>query len=175
MPSLCPAPNTETEPLLTWKKAQDMVPWNIILLLGGGFAMAKGCEVSASPGPPAGSGAGGAGSTGPTGIPHFPTCPMGRSEVLPHSAEVLCLALPGKRGKNYAVGPAGARSEPPPATAAAATAMTRGFCEHGGPTPKRAHPVPACSTGFTRVNASKRPEKSMRWMPSLSLLYRLGN
>uniref|UniRef100_A0A8D0UH10 Solute carrier family 13 member 3 n=1 Tax=Sus scrofa TaxID=9823 RepID=A0A8D0UH10_PIG len=40
------APNTETEPLLTWKKAQDMVPWNIILLLGGGFAMAKGCEES---------------------------------------------------------------------------------------------------------------------------------
>ncbi|XP_059752843.1 Na(+)/dicarboxylate cotransporter 3 isoform X4 [Balaenoptera ricei] len=40
------APNTETEPLLTWKKAQDTVPWNIILLLGGGFAMAKGCEES---------------------------------------------------------------------------------------------------------------------------------
>ncbi|XP_039720425.1 Na(+)/dicarboxylate cotransporter 3 isoform X2 [Pteropus medius] len=40
------APNTETEPLLTWKKAQDSVPWNIMLLLGGGFAMAKGCEVS---------------------------------------------------------------------------------------------------------------------------------
>ncbi|XP_074203460.1 Na(+)/dicarboxylate cotransporter 3 isoform X2 [Camelus bactrianus] len=40
------APNTETVPLLTWKKAQDTVPWNIILLLGGGFAMAKGCEES---------------------------------------------------------------------------------------------------------------------------------
>ncbi|KAF5917455.1 hypothetical protein HPG69_017346 [Diceros bicornis minor] len=40
------APNTETEPLLTWKKAQDTVPWNVILLLGGGFAMAKGCEES---------------------------------------------------------------------------------------------------------------------------------
>uniref|UniRef100_A0A2K5W5C8 Solute carrier family 13 member 3 n=1 Tax=Macaca fascicularis TaxID=9541 RepID=A0A2K5W5C8_MACFA len=40
------APNTETEPLLTWKKAQETVPWNIILLLGGGFAMAKGCEES---------------------------------------------------------------------------------------------------------------------------------
>ncbi|KAF6284848.1 solute carrier family 13 member 3 [Rhinolophus ferrumequinum] len=40
------APNTETKPLLTWKKAQDTVPWNIILLLGGGFAMAKGCEES---------------------------------------------------------------------------------------------------------------------------------
>lgn len=39
------APNTETQPLLTWRKAQETVPWNIILLLGGGFAMAKGCEV----------------------------------------------------------------------------------------------------------------------------------
>lgn len=50
LPSLCPAPNTETEPLLTWKKAQDAVPWNIMLLLGGGFAMAKGCEVRAAGG-----------------------------------------------------------------------------------------------------------------------------
>lgn len=40
------APNTPYVPLLSWKKAQDSVPWNIILLLGGGFAMAKGCEVS---------------------------------------------------------------------------------------------------------------------------------
>lgn len=46
-PSLCPAPSVETKPLLTWQKAQETVPWNIILLLGGGFAMAKGCEVSA--------------------------------------------------------------------------------------------------------------------------------
>lgn len=42
------APNTETQPLLTWRKAQETVPWNIILLLGGGFAMAKGCEVRPS-------------------------------------------------------------------------------------------------------------------------------
>ncbi|XP_030067520.1 Na(+)/dicarboxylate cotransporter 3 [Microcaecilia unicolor] len=40
------AANTENKPLLSWKKAQDTVPWNIILLLGGGFAMAKGCEAS---------------------------------------------------------------------------------------------------------------------------------
>ncbi|XP_044153800.1 solute carrier family 13 member 3 [Bufo gargarizans] len=40
------APNTESRPLLSWKKAQESVPWNIILLLGGGFAMAKGCETS---------------------------------------------------------------------------------------------------------------------------------
>ncbi|XP_053106825.1 Na(+)/dicarboxylate cotransporter 3 isoform X1 [Hemicordylus capensis] len=40
------APNTESQPLLSWRKAQESVPWNIILLLGGGFAMAKGCEES---------------------------------------------------------------------------------------------------------------------------------
>ncbi|XP_068950245.1 Na(+)/citrate cotransporter, partial [Petaurus breviceps papuanus] len=33
-------------PLLTWKVAQEKVPWGIILLLGGGFALAKGCEAS---------------------------------------------------------------------------------------------------------------------------------
>ncbi|XP_036612588.1 solute carrier family 13 member 5 [Trichosurus vulpecula] len=33
-------------PLLTWKVAQEKVPWGIVLLLGGGFALAKGCEVS---------------------------------------------------------------------------------------------------------------------------------
>ncbi|KAL6092470.1 hypothetical protein STEG23_019199 [Scotinomys teguina] len=32
--------------LLDWKFTQDKVPWNIVLLLGGGFAMAKGCEAS---------------------------------------------------------------------------------------------------------------------------------
>uniref|UniRef100_A0A667YLV1 Solute carrier family 13 member 3 n=1 Tax=Myripristis murdjan TaxID=586833 RepID=A0A667YLV1_9TELE len=40
------ASNAPYVPLLSWKKAQDCVPWNIILLLGGGFAMAKGCEES---------------------------------------------------------------------------------------------------------------------------------
>ncbi|XP_041081170.1 solute carrier family 13 member 3-like isoform X1 [Polyodon spathula] len=40
------APNTQSPPLLSWTKAQESVPWNIILLLGGGFAMAKGCEES---------------------------------------------------------------------------------------------------------------------------------
>ncbi|NP_001359331.1 Na(+)/citrate cotransporter isoform 2 [Mus musculus] len=32
--------------LLDWKVAQEKVPWDIVLLLGGGFAMAKGCETS---------------------------------------------------------------------------------------------------------------------------------
>uniref|UniRef100_A0A3P9KQ18 Solute carrier family 13 member 3 n=1 Tax=Oryzias latipes TaxID=8090 RepID=A0A3P9KQ18_ORYLA len=40
------AANTPYVPLLSWKKAQDSVPWNIIMLLGGGFAMAKACEES---------------------------------------------------------------------------------------------------------------------------------
>uniref|UniRef100_A0A8C6WUR5 Solute carrier family 13 member 3 n=1 Tax=Neogobius melanostomus TaxID=47308 RepID=A0A8C6WUR5_9GOBI len=40
------ASNTPYVPLLSWKKVQDSVPWNIILLLGGGFAMAKACEES---------------------------------------------------------------------------------------------------------------------------------
>ncbi|XP_056613571.1 Na(+)/citrate cotransporter [Triplophysa dalaica] len=46
---------SETEPrlttvpssaLLTWKVAQKKLPWNIVLLLGGGFALAKGSEES---------------------------------------------------------------------------------------------------------------------------------
>uniref|UniRef100_A0ABI8AD58 Solute carrier family 13 member 5 n=1 Tax=Felis catus TaxID=9685 RepID=A0ABI8AD58_FELCA len=31
--------------LLTWKVTQEKVPWGIVLLLGGGFALAKGCEM----------------------------------------------------------------------------------------------------------------------------------
>ncbi|KAM4843336.1 Na(+)/citrate cotransporter isoform 2-T2 [Thomomys bottae] len=32
--------------LLDWKGTQQKIPWGIVLLLGGGFALAKGCEVS---------------------------------------------------------------------------------------------------------------------------------
>ncbi|XP_072099789.1 Na(+)/citrate cotransporter-like isoform X1 [Mobula birostris] len=32
--------------LLEWKLVQKKVPWNVILLLGGGFALARGCEES---------------------------------------------------------------------------------------------------------------------------------
>ncbi|XP_036982629.2 Na(+)/citrate cotransporter [Artibeus jamaicensis] len=32
--------------LLDWKVTQEKVPWGLVLLLGGGFALAKGCEVS---------------------------------------------------------------------------------------------------------------------------------
>ncbi|NWH37069.1 S13A2 protein, partial [Chloropsis hardwickii] len=33
-------------PLLEWKVVQEKMPWNIVFLLGGGFALAKGSEVS---------------------------------------------------------------------------------------------------------------------------------
>nr|AEF30425.1 sodium-dependent citrate transporter [Danio rerio] len=35
-----------TPALLTWKVTQKKMPWSIILLLGGGFALAKGSEIS---------------------------------------------------------------------------------------------------------------------------------
>ncbi|XP_069395489.1 Na(+)/citrate cotransporter-like isoform X1 [Paralichthys olivaceus] len=44
--------DTETQvwrappPLLTWKVTQEKMPWSIVLLLGGGFALAKGSEES---------------------------------------------------------------------------------------------------------------------------------
>ena len=34
------------EPLITWKAVERRVPWGIILLLGGGFALGKGCKES---------------------------------------------------------------------------------------------------------------------------------
>ncbi|KAJ8026262.1 Solute carrier family 13 member 3 [Holothuria leucospilota] len=34
------------EPLLTWESLQRRLPWHIVLLIGGGFALAKGCEES---------------------------------------------------------------------------------------------------------------------------------
>lgn len=41
-----PQPDSGPTPtLLTWKVTQKKMPWSIILLLGGGFALAKGCEV----------------------------------------------------------------------------------------------------------------------------------
>ncbi|XP_059931381.1 Na(+)/citrate cotransporter [Gadus macrocephalus] len=39
-------PSGPSVPLLTWRVAQKKLPWNIVLLLGGGFALAKGSEVS---------------------------------------------------------------------------------------------------------------------------------
>ncbi|XP_075784813.1 solute carrier family 13 member 1 isoform X2 [Pelodiscus sinensis] len=33
-------------PLITWKEFQSCMPWEITMLVGGGFALAEGCEVS---------------------------------------------------------------------------------------------------------------------------------
>ncbi|XP_072918144.1 LOW QUALITY PROTEIN: Na(+)/dicarboxylate cotransporter 3 [Hemitrygon akajei] len=42
-----PKASGETNPpLLSWSKIQSNLPWNVILLLGGGYAIAKGCEAS---------------------------------------------------------------------------------------------------------------------------------
>uniref|UniRef100_A0A3Q3X9J3 Uncharacterized protein n=1 Tax=Mola mola TaxID=94237 RepID=A0A3Q3X9J3_MOLML len=41
-----PPPVGSTPRLLTWKVAQKKLPWGIVLLLGGGFALAKGSEES---------------------------------------------------------------------------------------------------------------------------------
>ena len=38
------APSTAPA-LLDWSTVHRMMPWNIILLLGGGFALADGCKV----------------------------------------------------------------------------------------------------------------------------------
>ncbi|XP_041053374.1 solute carrier family 13 member 5-like isoform X1 [Carcharodon carcharias] len=36
----------QVKKLLDWNTVQHKLPWNVVLLLGGGFALAKGCEVS---------------------------------------------------------------------------------------------------------------------------------
>ncbi|XP_029438591.1 solute carrier family 13 member 1-like isoform X1 [Rhinatrema bivittatum] len=33
-------------PMIIWKEFEQCMPWNIVILVGGGFALAKGCEVS---------------------------------------------------------------------------------------------------------------------------------
>lgn len=32
-------------PMITWKEFQSCMPWEIAILVGGGFALADGCEV----------------------------------------------------------------------------------------------------------------------------------
>ncbi|BFZ19037.1 hypothetical protein BsWGS_22076 [Bradybaena similaris] len=36
----------ELQPLINWKVVHQKMPWHLFLLLGGGFSMSKGCEVS---------------------------------------------------------------------------------------------------------------------------------
>ncbi|KAG8546822.1 hypothetical protein GDO81_029770, partial [Engystomops pustulosus] len=36
----------ESTPMITWKEFEECIPWHIVVLVGGGFALAKGCEVS---------------------------------------------------------------------------------------------------------------------------------
>ena len=39
-------PDDSSSPaLLDWKTTQDKIPWNIVLLIGGGFALAEGSKV----------------------------------------------------------------------------------------------------------------------------------
>ncbi|XP_031721511.1 solute carrier family 13 member 4 isoform X2 [Anarrhichthys ocellatus] len=41
--------NTESDPLapmITWKDFQKLMPWEIVILVGGGYALAAGCKVS---------------------------------------------------------------------------------------------------------------------------------
>ena len=38
--------NREYVPLLTWKFVNDKMAWGVLLLMGGGFAVADGCAVS---------------------------------------------------------------------------------------------------------------------------------
>ncbi|KAM4721162.1 solute carrier family 13 member 1-like [Rhinophrynus dorsalis] len=40
------SPATESTPMITWKEFEECIPWHIVILVGGGFALAKGCEVS---------------------------------------------------------------------------------------------------------------------------------
>ena len=41
-----PAP---APPILDWKTVQKKLAWDVIIILGGGFALAEACQVSAKP------------------------------------------------------------------------------------------------------------------------------
>ena len=41
-----PSTTRQGEALLTWSVAQQHLPWGVLLLIGGGFALAQGCEAS---------------------------------------------------------------------------------------------------------------------------------
>lgn len=57
--------------LLNWKTVNEKMPWNIVFLMGGGFALAKGCEVrEPCPFPTLFEGDPVAGREGPASVPH---------------------------------------------------------------------------------------------------------
>jgi len=33
-------------PMITWKDFQKLMPWEIVILVGGGYALAAGCKVT---------------------------------------------------------------------------------------------------------------------------------
>lgn len=35
-------------PMITWKDFQRLMPWEIVILVGGGYALAAGCKVTCS-------------------------------------------------------------------------------------------------------------------------------
>ncbi|XP_069479670.1 solute carrier family 13 member 1-like isoform X2 [Ambystoma mexicanum] len=37
---------TASGPMITWKEFEECMPWHIVILVGGGFVLARGCEVS---------------------------------------------------------------------------------------------------------------------------------
>ena len=39
-------PSKSSESLLTWQKVQREMPWDVLLLLAGGFALSSGCQAS---------------------------------------------------------------------------------------------------------------------------------
>ena len=45
-PTSSPPPSPPLPPLLTWRELERRVPWGVLLLLGGGFALADACEAS---------------------------------------------------------------------------------------------------------------------------------
>lgn len=50
--TVLPLPGASAEapvPLLNWEIVHEKMPWNILLLLGGGFALAHGSEVRPPP------------------------------------------------------------------------------------------------------------------------------
>lgn len=73
--------------LLNWKTVNEKMPWNIVLLLGGGFALAKGSEVrKPRPLPSLLEGDPAAGKEVPASIPHRES-PLRRGRLEPRLRE----------------------------------------------------------------------------------------